>query len=156
MTWRCEEPRYQQRWKCPISPGTNLSIRKVFKDYFSNSICILHWDWYSRLQFISIIQRHINCLSDIKIVIIKSFATFNDTHCQQLNVFSCSLRSYPSQWLKCFILGVQCLYMISMITNCEIEIDGKNPHFTKLQISQWSTVDRRRCGNAQALSLMKY
>ena len=46
--------------------------------------------------------------------------------------------------------------MISMITNCEIELDGKNPHFTKLQISQRSTVDRRRCGNAQALSSMKY
>ena len=41
-------------------------------------------------------------------------------------------------------------YMISMITNCELELDGKNPHFTKLQISQWSTVDRRRCGNARA------
>ena len=40
--------------------------------------------------------------------------------------------------------------MISMITNCEMELDGKNPHFTKFQISQSSTVDRRRCGNSQA------
>ena len=29
-----------------------------------------------------------------------------------------------------------------MITNCKIQLDGKNPHFTKLQISQWSTFDR--------------
>ena len=55
-------------------------------------------------------------------------------------MFTCNLRSYPSEWLKCFILS---LYMISMITNCEIQLDGKNPHFTKLQISQWSTFDHR-------------
>ena len=54
-----------------------------------------------------------------------------------------SLRSYPSEWLKSFILGVHSLYMISMFTNCEIQLDGKNPHLTKLRISEWSTFDRR-------------
>ena len=58
-------------------------------------------------------------------------------------MFTCSLRSYPSQWLKCPILGLQCLYMISMITNCEIELDGKKNAFHKASdltmIHRWSS-----------------
>ena len=60
-----------------------------------------------------------------------------------LHVFTCSLKSYPSGWQKCSILSLQCLYMIPVITNCKIQLDVINPHFTKLQISQWSTFDRR-------------
>ena len=34
--------------------------------------------------------------------------------------------------------------MISMITNCEMQLDGRNPHLTKLhRISELSTFDRR-------------
>ena len=131
-------------WNIP-----NLGIRTVFKDIFFYVQCAKKYD----LTYTHFAMRLIFTAA---IVIIKSFATFNDTYCQQINAFTCSLRSYPSEWLKCSILGLQCLYMISMITNCEIELDGKDPHFTKLQISQWSTVDRRRCGNAQVLSPMKY
>ena len=65
----------------------------------------------------------------------------NGIYCQQ---YMCtSLRSYPSEWLKSSILNVHGLYMISMFTTCEIHLDGKNPHLTKLQISEWSTFDRR-------------
>ena len=30
------------------------------------------------------------------------------------------------EWLNCSILSLQCLYMISMITTCEIKLDGKS------------------------------
>ena len=54
-----------------------------------------------------------------------------------------SLRSCPKQWLIYYILSLHCLHMISIFANCEIQLDGKNPHLTKLHISEWSTFD---CG----------
>ena len=77
-------------------------------------------------------------------IIIKSFATFNDIYCQQLTRDHFKSEILPKWMAKiCSILSLQCLCMISIITNCEIQLDGKNPPFTKLQISQWSTLDRR-------------
>ena len=57
-------------------------------------------------------------------------------------MFTSSPRSHPSEWLKCSILSLQCMHMISMITNWEIQLYGKNLHFTMLQISEWSTFGR--------------
>ena len=35
------------------------------------------------------------------------------------------------------------LYMISIIPSCEMQLERKNPYLINLQISQWSTFDRR-------------
>ena len=52
--------------------------------------------------------------------------------------------------------------MISMFENCEIQLDGKNPHLTKLQISRvinlWSwyeTLQNQAQGNINSL-MVKY
>ena len=42
-----------------------------------------------------------------------------------------SLRSCPKEWLIYSILSLHCLHMISMLANCEIQLDGKNPHLEK-------------------------
>ena len=41
----------------------------------------------------------------------------------------------PKWMAKIFYSQFECLYMISLITNCEIQLNGKNPHLAKLQIS---------------------
>ena len=42
-----------------------------------------------------------------------------------------SLRSCPKKWLISSILSLHCLHMISMLANCEIQLDDKNPHLKK-------------------------
>ena len=120
-----------------------LILSMCMKVRFSVHTCCTETDillLFSWLLMITITQRHTNCLSHINIII-KSWATFNGICCQRLTCWT--LWSFPSEWLKSCVLNSQCLYMISMITNCEIQLDGKNSHLTKLQNSEWSTFDRR-------------
>ena len=65
--------------------------------------------------------------ADISIVIMK-YTLIKWHILSRINRCS-SLRSYPSEWLNYSILCFQCLYMISMITNCEIQLDNKNPKY---------------------------
>ena len=44
---------------------------------------------------------------------------------------------------KYLLFSVCIVCMISVFMNCETQLDGKNPHWTKLQISEWSTFARR-------------
>ena len=188
----------------------------------------------SWLKRISNIKHHLNWPSDIRIIIIKSWATFNDIFCQQLthwgrvthicvskltiigadnglspgrrqaiiwtnagilltgplgtNVNEISieihafsfkefhlkmssgkcrpfclglsvltrLKSCPKEWLISFILNLHCLHMISMFTNCEIQLDHwwQEPAFYKasdLRVSYlwlwYETLQNRAQGN---------
>ena len=86
-------------------------------------------------------------LADIIVIIIKSWATFNDINCQQLYYHEFESAILPTWMAKLFysqfVMFVYDLHAVSMITNCKIQLNGKNPHLTKPQISEWSTFDRR-------------
>ena len=58
------------------------------------------------------------------------------------NQHVCKSEILPKWIAKIFYSRCALLYMISMFTNCEIQLGGKNPHLTKFQISEWSTFDR--------------
>ena len=80
----------QSTWNIP-NPATEVFLKfyAYYPCVYKCGIHILHSDWcldllFAWLQIISIIERHINWLSYINIIIIKSCATFNGICCHQL------------------------------------------------------------------------
>ena len=112
---------------------------------FSN---ILHWDWYYTFTFF-MAERDKQQSTSYKLTIwyqyYHHYIMRDIWSLIQSTINSClSLRSCPKERMIYPILSLHCLHVIPMFTNCEIQLDGNlNPHFTKLQISEWSTFD---CG----------
>ena len=168
MSWRCGERGHQQPFLLIYS---NPSNKRLFLDFLFNfrgeckcglatfgtetNIRLLIFSW---LEGISNIKRHINWLSDKSIITVKSCVAFNGVYCQK----STCVQSYPSEWLNSSILSVHCLYMISMFTNCKMQLDGPEPAFDKASdlrvIHLWSsceTFQHRAHGNINSL-MVKY
>ena len=90
------------------------------------------------------IQRH--SLSDINIVIIKSFATFNDIYCQQLKRVHLQseilLKWMAKMFYSQFAMFVYDHDDHKLWNTARWQEPAFHKHF-KLQISQWSTFDHR-------------